>query len=292
MYSRMVRKHMISLPIIWRPFPQRLVTHGFYFVGKNMGLNGYIVHNNFVYKSSSPQILTYTIILLVLAYVFYAKIWPTIRRLLMCFLRTAVNELLIQYDHENECLLQAYVIVNSLRVWRKRSPLVTRFRKRLKQTLNRRLRARKLLQIRNWHPEPSPLLKSPAAWNTTRYFSTLSIRPHLWQEASPSLPCSTHLTTGCRQPSVCFCLSFCKWCHSWGKQHSEQGALTAARLSGAWLPTRLWERVNLTTYATRHRKTFAMRTKTMKMKCVRVWCRGGWWERRDIRPAPYRTRRT
>lgn len=127
-----------------------------------MGLNGYIVHNNFVYRSTSPHTLMYTIFLIVFAYVFYQKIWPTMRRLTACGLRVAVNILFIQHLSRCVCAysLQVYRCVTGgdRRVTRPRP--TARFKER-----NRRVsgshRSRVISQVRYWvPPAPSPLIST------------------------------------------------------------------------------------------------------------------------------------
>ena len=133
-----------------------------------MGLNGYIVHNNFVYKSTSPHTLMYTVFLVVFAYIFYQKIWPTLRRLTACGLRVAVN---IQVIYKMICscvyvyVLQGYRYItgwtDSRRVLRPR--LTTRFRQRNRRVSGRH-RSRVISHVRDWvPPAPSPLITTTAA---------------------------------------------------------------------------------------------------------------------------------
>lgn len=114
---------------------------------------GYIIYNNFVYKSTSPQVITYTIALLVIAYVVYQKIWPLVRRIIACGLKVAVNihSLLKAY------LLQAYLTLCGYRIGRR--PLILRFEARTRR-VSSKSRTDKLTRIREWQPLTSPLVES------------------------------------------------------------------------------------------------------------------------------------
>lgn len=116
-----------------------------------MGLNGYMVHNNFVYKSTSPNILTYSIILLVIVYIIYLKIWPLFRRLTTCALRVAVN-MLKTYAYHHPSLLQVYRRYNVVN-----DQPSARFKARYKR-VSAKDRAAVLTSIREWEPPTiSPL---------------------------------------------------------------------------------------------------------------------------------------
>lgn len=51
----------------------------------------YVVHNNFVYKSSSPVSLPYALVLIAAACVFYYKLWPTVKGMMKEGLSTTVS---------------------------------------------------------------------------------------------------------------------------------------------------------------------------------------------------------
>lgn len=132
-----------------------------------MGFGGYIVHNNFVYKSSDSQILIYALVVVILAFLFYKRIWATVSTLLSCLMKPGVNILNAQLILHGRCgncgeggrysLLQGYITVNRPR--RSHFSAVGRFRNRLKR-VGRRLRATKLARIKDWCPRPSPLTGS------------------------------------------------------------------------------------------------------------------------------------
>lgn len=127
-----------------------------------MGLNGYIVHNNFVYKSTNQHSLTYTFFLIVLAYVLYQKVWPTARRLIACGLRVAVNIHLLSKCYARSCF-QAYKKIREFickpppRRYKVPS-LIARFRLRYRQLRGQRRKA-KVINIQKW----SPPVQSPLA---------------------------------------------------------------------------------------------------------------------------------
>lgn len=145
-----------------------------------MGVDGYIVHNHFVYKSTSPHTLTYTVLLIVFAYVFYQKIWPTVRRLMACGLRVAVNITYIK--HLTSCvhayLLQVFrcIIIHHRQHRQRRRDLTqptARFRNRIRRISGRR-RKKLISEIRYWvPPAPSPLAETASAsqCQTTTKFS-------------------------------------------------------------------------------------------------------------------------
>lgn len=119
-----------------------------------MGLDGYLVHNNFVYKTTSPNILTYSVLILVFAYIFYQMIWPSVRRMAMCGLRVAVN-IIKTYIYQHPSLLQVYH--RHTGAVRKSVRPVSRFKARYRR-LDNKHRASVIISIRKWAPpSPSPL---------------------------------------------------------------------------------------------------------------------------------------
>lgn len=123
-----------------------------------MGFDGYLVHNNFVYKSTSPNVLTYTILIAVFAYIFYQKLWPTVRRMAACGLRVAVN-IIKTFIYQHPSLLQVYHR-HTGRVKKSVRP-ITRFRARCRAVSKKR-RAIFVKHVRLWHaPAVSPLAIDP-----------------------------------------------------------------------------------------------------------------------------------
>lgn len=121
-----------------------------------MGFEGYMVHNNFVYKSTSPNILTYTILLLVFSYVFYQKLWPYLRTMMACGLRVAVN-IFKSFVYGHPCLLQVYLL-HTGRVGQSVAHIdrfIARYRGLSSHTRTVRVR-----QVQQWKPpSTSPLIK-------------------------------------------------------------------------------------------------------------------------------------